>query len=331
MEYEQPPSDCWETMDPAQRHAWLRDHQLPNKKPCKFELTDTHDLTRRQIRKLKKLKRPESFHNQSSSSEPYQLTSLPEPQTCDPALTINPNQLSEPTLPPPRKRNLLNHQYDLDGTKKPRPEYTPDIYATNEDPLPQPLTPIIDGTITSDPSQTENDSQERFQNDKRKQLDQQHFSNDDTQEAKKQRLPHEPDTSTITEPPSTDPLIHISVTIETMCTSTSTDPQLEPLSIRTFSQIQSQPQTIESSSNEASLDSLIQDQIDTVTRGFNPHAGPTTIESPSETLHKEPATPTQSLITENPAQLQPPPQKPSNWNEMSKTQKRNWLRRKLGE
>jgi hypothetical protein len=137
MEYEQPPSDCWETMDPAQRHAWLRDHQLPNKDPCKLELTNTQDLTRRQIRKLKRLKQPETFHNQSSSSEPNQLTSLPEPQTFDPALTINPNQLSEPTLPPPRKRNLLNHQYDLDGTKKPRPEYTPDIYATNEDPLPQ--------------------------------------------------------------------------------------------------------------------------------------------------------------------------------------------------
>jgi hypothetical protein len=188
-------------------------------------------------------------------------------------------KISDDTSTSPALGN--NHQYDLNGTKKPRPEYTPDIYATNEDPLPQPLTPIFDGTITSDPSQTENDSQERFQNDKRIQLDQQHFSNDDTQEAKKQRIPHEPDTFTITEPPSTDPLIHISVTIETMCTSTSTDPQLEPLSIPTFSQIQSQTQTIESTSNETSLDNLYQDHIDTVTRGFNPHAGPT-IDLPSE-------------------------------------------------
>jgi hypothetical protein len=37
--------------------------------------------------------------------------------------------------------------------------------------------------------------------------------------------------------------------------------------------LQSHPQTIESTSNETSFDNLFQD-INTVTRGLNPHAGP---------------------------------------------------------
>ena len=87
-----------------------------------------------------------------------------------------------------------------------------------------------------------------------------------------------------------------------MCTPTSTDPQLEPLSIPTFSQIQSQPQTIESTSNETSLDNLYQD-IDTVTRGFNPHAGPTT-EVPSG-AHTAP---------------------PEMWSQKSRNARKKWLK-----
>ena len=99
--------------------------------------------------------------------------------------------------------------------------------------------------------------------------------------------------------------------------------------------MQPQPQTIESTSNEASLDSLIQDHIDTVTSGFNPHAGPT-----METSTEDQSQPTPPSISSPqliasiappltpPIKAQPPPiAKPDNWNQMSPKQKSNWLHR----
>ena len=131
--------------------------------------------------------------------------------------------------------------------------------------------------------------------------------------------------STITEPPSTHPLVHITDTIETICTSTSTDPQLEPLSIPTFSQIQSQPQTIESTSNETSLDNLYQD-IDTVTRGFNPHAGPALIEPASEHPPQEVMTSNLPIVSQLPT-IPHDPTYPPNWDTYSRSQKRHWRQR----
>ena len=73
VRYEQPPID-WNDMDPNQRLIWLREHQAPNQKPFKLILTDVQDLTRRQIYKLQKFKRPKSFHAQPPKN---QLDSTP--------------------------------------------------------------------------------------------------------------------------------------------------------------------------------------------------------------------------------------------------------------
>ena len=70
--------------------------------------------------------------------------------------------------------------------------------------------------------------------------------------------------------------------------------------------------------------------LDTMTRGFNPHAVPTT-----ETL-SEPNPPSPQLM----APVTPPPippdqarpyhiTKPDNWAQMSKKQKQNWYQHKL--
>ena len=66
------------------------------------------------------------------------------------------------------------------------------------------------------------------------------------------------------------------------------DPQLETLTIPILSQLQTQPQTIESTPNETELDSPNQEHIDTETHSFNPQSIQT-IES-TEPTPQEPAT-----------------------------------------
>ena len=92
-------------------------------------------------------------------------------------------------------------------------------------------------------------------------------------------------------------------TIITEDVSTRTDPQLETLTTPILLQELSHPQTIESTSNETSLGNLNQDRTDTVTHGFNPHAGPTSSSTPT---------------------------KPDNWDSMTKQQRRYWYKHKLG-
>jgi hypothetical protein len=68
LRYEQPPLD-WNDMDPNQRLIWLREHPLPNKNPFKLILTYAQDLTRRQIDRIKRLKRPKLFYSQPSKND----------------------------------------------------------------------------------------------------------------------------------------------------------------------------------------------------------------------------------------------------------------------
>ena len=70
--------------------------------------------------------------------------------------------------------------------------------------------------------------------------------------------------------------------------------------------------------------------LDTVTRGFNPHAGPTEDQSQPT----PPSISSPQLIASiappltPPIKTQPPPiAKPDNWNQMSPKQKSNWLHR----
>jgi hypothetical protein len=101
------------------------------------------------------------------------------------------------------------------------------------------------------------------------------------------------DDTTTSELPTTQSFIPID-TIIPEGLSTPTIPQLETLTISTCPQLQHQPQTIESTPNEISLDSLNQDHIDTVTHGFNPHAV-TATEQPTNPF----GTPIQQHTTSN--------------------------------
>ena len=75
-----------------------------------------------------------------------------------------------------------------------------------------------------------------------------------------------------------------------------TDPLLGTLMIPTFPQLQPQPQTIESTSNETSLDNPNQKHVATESYGFKPHSMPT-MES-TEPIPQEIATLTSTLKIE---------------------------------
>ena len=103
LRYEQPPLD-WNDMDPNQRLIWLREHPLPNQKPSKLLLTDAQDLSYRQIDRLKKIKRPKSFHtlssiNQRDSTPAEADTQLPLPieHPCS-TDTLQQTQLPDPYI-----------------------------------------------------------------------------------------------------------------------------------------------------------------------------------------------------------------------------------------
>jgi len=340
QEYERPPLD-WCDMDPAQRLNWLREHQLPTQKPSKLILTDSQDLSRRQIDRLKRIKRPKSFHTQSSKEQFDSQQIETDSQSPLPTLTITPTQILQPNLTSLEKRNYHDHQTDSNEAKKQRLENTPDNSTTNDNPPPQSPTPFIDDTTTSDLSQAENDPDEQPLTNKQKQLDQQHEINLDSQETKKQRTSHGPDTPTTSKLPTTHPFTPID-TIIPEGLSTPTSPQLETLTISTCPQLQPQPQTIESTPNEISLDSLNQEDVATETHGFKLHSMQT-IES-AEPTPQEPATSTStsnsnlrtepillqlatpmSPLTTSPDRIQLPPiAKPDNWNQMSAGAQRRW-------
>ena len=103
LRYEQPPLD-WNDMDPNQRLIWLREHQLPNQKPSKLILTDVQDLSYRQTDRLNKIKRPKSFHTQSSKNqleskqaETDSQSPLPTEHTCS-TDTLQQTQLPDPYI-----------------------------------------------------------------------------------------------------------------------------------------------------------------------------------------------------------------------------------------
>ena len=121
----------------------------------------------------------------------------------------------------------------INKTKKEISENAPDESTINNDPPPQRPTPFINSTTVIDPSQTKNDPHEQPQTNKRKHLNQQQHINEDVHEPKKPRLPHDLETQTRSELPTTYPFIPIN-TMVTENVYIPTDPLLETLTIRTF-------------------------------------------------------------------------------------------------
>ena len=123
-------------------------------------------------------------------------------------------------------------------------------------------------------------------------------NNEDVHEPKEQRLPNDLETQTRSELPTTYPFIPIN-TIVTEDVYIPTDPLLEILTIPTFSQLQPQPQTIDSTSNETTLDNPNQEHVATESYGFKPHPIPATIEPSSES----PSQATSIDLTPSPQEL----------------------------
>jgi hypothetical protein len=139
-------------MDPAQRLNWLREHQLPNQKPSKLMLTDSQDLTRRQIGRLKKSKGPKSFHAQSSKAQFNSKQNKTDFQSPFPALTITPTLIPQLNLPFTGKQSYHDQQNDSNEAKNKKLENVPDDSAISDDPPLQPPTPFIDDITTFNPS-----------------------------------------------------------------------------------------------------------------------------------------------------------------------------------
>jgi hypothetical protein len=125
---------------------------------------------------------------------------------------------------------------------------------------------------------------------------------DNTHVNKKQKCQENAELLTNTEPPL------LRAILPSDPAPAPTDSLLESLMIPTPNQMIPQSQTIEPTPGETAPDIPNQESMVTVAHGFAHH----------------------SPTTETPAQSQPPPQKPSSWNGMSKSQRRNWLRHQLG-
>jgi hypothetical protein len=181
-----PPHQFPNPLDPAQRFTWLREHQLPNQKPSKLILTNLQDLTRRQITNLKKIKRPKSFHAQSSKDQInlQQIETDLEPPL--PTLIATSTKTPQPNLPFPEKRNDQDQLENPNETKKqklkdfPPPTMTHHLHLSSmvQLPLIHHKQKII---LMNNPKQINGNK-----------LIQQYYSNEDSQETEKQRLSHGP-------------------------------------------------------------------------------------------------------------------------------------------
>ena len=139
---------------------------------------------------------------------------------------------------------------------------------------------------------------------------------EDSQEAKKQRLPHDPDTSTITELTSTP-----TDTIKIVDASTPTDPLLlDNLMIPITQQIVPHPYITEITTNEAILNYPNQEQTVMRTHGFKHHSLPMT-------TNQSPEPPSAPQIMPQDTSQPPPTSKPTNWNQMSVAAQQKWRQR----
>ena len=118
-----------------------------------------------------------------------------------------------------------------------------------------------------------------------------------------------------------------------------TDPLLETQTIPTFPKMQPQPQIIDSTPSETTLDSPNLEHIDTETDGIKPHLIPT-METPfqdqlQEAMTSTPTSMTEPLLLQLATPISPltTPQdriqlsliaKPDNWNQMSASAQRKW-------
>ena len=216
-----------------------------------------------------------------------------------------------------KRPKLLHAQSSEDQTDLQQTETDllnpPPILTTTPVQIPQPNpTPFIDSIINVDPSKSKNDPHEQPQTNKWKHLNQQQYTNEDIHEPKRQRLPHDPETQTTSELPTTHPFIPIN-TMATEDVYIPSDPLLETPTIPIFFHMQPQPQTINPTLNETTLDSPNQEHVVTETYEFKPHSVPT-----METPAQSPPTPSE------PSRQQLPPEI---WTKMTNIQRKNWRNR----
>ena len=250
----------WDDMDPAQRHTWLRDHPIPKLIPSKLLITETKNLTKLQLKKLRQAKKPRLFDSTSFDVKEREPSPTPKYKALPEQHTPSPHPSPQDF---PHKRDIDDEiQIDQPTSKQPRHLSPFDSTSSNLEPQ-QPQSP---------PSNDEDsDPLPILTNDGKRQQQQQ----DDTRDNKKQKHQENAILLTITETPlpqlitSSDPI------------PTPTDPLLETLAIPTPPQIVPQPHTTESTTNETTIDYPDQEQTTTRTHGFKHHSLPT-IEPPFE-------------------------------------------------
>jgi len=272
-EFEQPLD--WDDMDPAQRHAWLRDHPIPTPIPSKLLSTKTENLTKLQLKKLRQTKKPRSFDIKSLDKKDNDSS---QTSNCEITLEI-PTSISYPPL------IGTSHKRDIDDeiqvgqpiNKLPRQLSPSQNASSNLEPKQlRPPTPNIDDF---NPPSTLNIGQKRQQ------------QNDHTQDNKKQKCQEDTILLTTTEPVLSQPITIID------SIPTSSDSLMQPPLTPALPQLFPQPEINEPISNETALDNPNQERIATETHGFKTHSIPVT-EPPSEPLPHEIAISTSHLMTE---------------------------------
>jgi hypothetical protein len=299
-EFEQPLD--WDDMDPAQRHAWLRDHPSSKFVHTKLMNTEARLLTKTQRKKLRRLKKPKLPDSKPVNAKNRE----PSPTPIGDISPEQPTPISSPSYQVTRHKrdNEEETQVDKKISKLPR-HISPSLKTpTNLEPQqPRSPTPNEEDFISHPPL---NIGQKRQQ------------QNDYTQDNKKQKCQEDAILLSTIEPLLPQP----NTTIDSI--PTPSDPLIQHPITPTLPQPFLQPETKEPTSNETALNDPNQECMATETHELKPHSMPAT-EPPSEPHPHEITTSIPPLMTPPAPPHFPPQLLPDNWPKMSRNARKKWL------
>jgi hypothetical protein len=162
-------------MDPAQRHAWLRNHPIPKLIPSKLLNTETKNLTKLQLKKLRQAKKPRPFDYKSRDVKERESSPTPKFKAPPDQLTLTP---CPPSQDPQNKRDYEDDiQIEQPASKQPRQFSLSQNISSNLEPQqPQSPTPI-DEDFDPSPILTNDGKRQQQQDDTRNNKKQNHQEN----------------------------------------------------------------------------------------------------------------------------------------------------------